>query len=87
MKDRKVPTTTSSTKVLITNFAKVIVRFSRYLSEEKHFQQLEVSKTVLLLKINDKEDLKNYCPKYFLSQIYKLLAGIITSQLARSHDE
>lgn len=63
------------------------IRFSRYLAEKKVPSRWKESKTVLLYKKGDKEDLKNYRPICLLSHIYKLFTRVITNRLTRYLDE
>ena len=62
-------------------------RFSRYLELKRIPRVWKVSKTILLHKKGEKEDLKNYRPICLLSQIYKVFTKIITKRITSVLDE
>ncbi|KAK6744350.1 hypothetical protein RB195_011198 [Necator americanus] len=70
--------------VLINTQARL---FTRYLSECKAPKQCKTSKTVLLSKKGDAQDISNYRPKCLLSVIYKLFTRIILNRIERTSDE
>ncbi|XGW21853.1 hypothetical protein V3C99_004649 [Haemonchus contortus] len=57
--------------------------FSRYLSECKVPMSWKTSKTVLLHKKGDPDDVGNYCPICLLSEIYKLFICVILNRIGR----
>ena len=63
------------------------VRFSRYLKDMRIPSSWKESKTVLLHKKGDKEDLRNYRPICLLSHIYKLFSKILANRLNIQLDE
>ena len=62
-------------------------RFSRYISCCEVPDAWRESKTILLFKKGDNEDLKNYRPICLLSHVYKLFTKIITNRITRELDE
>ncbi|KAK6730305.1 hypothetical protein RB195_007021 [Necator americanus] len=70
--------------VLINTLARL---FTCYLSECKAPKQWETSKTVLLYKKGDPQDIGNYLPICLLSVIYKLFTRAILSRIERTVDE
>ena len=62
-------------------------RFNRYLELKKIPNSWKESKTVLLFKKGDREELKNYRPICLLSHIYKVFTKIITTRLTSLLDE
>ena len=62
-------------------------RFSRYLELKRIPRVWKVSKTILLHKKGEKEDLKNYRSICLLSQIYKVFTKIITKRITSILDE
>uniref|UniRef100_A0A914UST4 Reverse transcriptase domain-containing protein n=1 Tax=Plectus sambesii TaxID=2011161 RepID=A0A914UST4_9BILA len=62
-------------------------RFSRYIQNLQTPSQWKESKTVLLFKKGDKEDLKNYRPICLPSSLYKLFTKIVLNRLTREFDE
>ncbi|KAK6763711.1 hypothetical protein RB195_024150 [Necator americanus] len=61
--------------------------FTLYLSECKVPKQWKTSKTVLLYKKGDPQDIGNYRPICLLSVIYKLLTRVILNRIERTLDE
>uniref|UniRef100_A0A914WP47 Craniofacial development protein 2-like n=1 Tax=Plectus sambesii TaxID=2011161 RepID=A0A914WP47_9BILA len=61
--------------------------FSQYIWNLQTPSQWNESKTVLLFKKGDKEELKNYCPICILSSLYKLFTNIVVNSLTRECDE
>ncbi|KAL6739282.1 hypothetical protein Aduo_012753 [Ancylostoma duodenale] len=70
--------------VLITTLARL---FTRYLSECKVPNQWKTSRTVLLYKKGDPQDIGNYRPICLLSVIYKLFTRMILNRIERTLDE
>lgn len=64
----------------------LVERFSHYLDMCKIPSQWKESRTILLYKKGDREDLKNYRPICLLSQIYKLFTKIILTRLSEHLD-
>uniref|UniRef100_A0A7I4Z312 Reverse transcriptase domain-containing protein n=1 Tax=Haemonchus contortus TaxID=6289 RepID=A0A7I4Z312_HAECO len=61
--------------------------FTRYLSECKVPTSWKTSKTVLLYKKGDPDDIGNYRPICLLSVIYKLFTRVILNKIGRILDE
>uniref|UniRef100_A0A7I4YYM3 Reverse transcriptase domain-containing protein n=1 Tax=Haemonchus contortus TaxID=6289 RepID=A0A7I4YYM3_HAECO len=61
--------------------------FTRYLSECKVPTSWKTSKTVLLYKKGDPDDIGNYRPICLLSVIYKLFTRVILNRIGRTLDE
>ncbi|KAL6723479.1 hypothetical protein Aduo_018478 [Ancylostoma duodenale] len=61
--------------------------FSSYLQKERIPDQWRTSRTVLLHKKGDREDLRNYRPICLLSVLYKLFTKIILTRISRTLDE
>ncbi|XGW34381.1 hypothetical protein V3C99_018337, partial [Haemonchus contortus] len=61
--------------------------FTRYLSECKVPTSWKTSKTVLLYKKGDPDDIGNYRPICLLSVIYKLFTRVILNRIGRILDE
>uniref|UniRef100_A0A7I4YYC4 Reverse transcriptase domain-containing protein n=1 Tax=Haemonchus contortus TaxID=6289 RepID=A0A7I4YYC4_HAECO len=61
--------------------------FTRYLSQCKVPTSWKTSKTVLLYKKGDSDDIGNYRPIYQLSVIYKLFTRVILNRIGRILDE
>uniref|UniRef100_A0A7I4XYF7 Reverse transcriptase domain-containing protein n=1 Tax=Haemonchus contortus TaxID=6289 RepID=A0A7I4XYF7_HAECO len=61
--------------------------FTRYLSECKVPTSWKTSKTVLLYKKGDPDDIGNYRPNCLLSVIYKLFTCVILNRIGRILDE
>ncbi|KAE9415132.1 hypothetical protein Angca_009309, partial [Angiostrongylus cantonensis] len=61
--------------------------FTRYLSEFKVPDQWKTSRTVLLLKKDDLNDIGNYRPICLLSVVYKLFTRVILNRIDRTLDE
>ncbi|KAK6763910.1 hypothetical protein RB195_024301 [Necator americanus] len=61
--------------------------FTRYLSECKVPEQCKTSKTVLLYKKGDPQDIGNYRPICMLSVTYKLFTRVILNRIERTLDE
>ncbi|KAK6761537.1 hypothetical protein RB195_022561 [Necator americanus] len=70
--------------VLINTLARL---FTRYLSECKVPKQSETSKTVLLYKKGDPQDIGNYRTICLLSVVYKLFTRVILNRIERKLDE
>ena len=62
-------------------------RFNRYLEEERIPDQWKTSRTVLLFKKGDRDNIKNYRPIALLSQPYKLFTKILLNRLERILDD
>uniref|UniRef100_A0A7I5E504 Reverse transcriptase domain-containing protein n=1 Tax=Haemonchus contortus TaxID=6289 RepID=A0A7I5E504_HAECO len=77
-------TTTSIPQVIIKTLARL---FTRYLSECKVPTSWKTSKTVLLYKKGDPDDIGNYRPICLLSVIYKLFTRVILNRIGRILDE
>ncbi|XGW34773.1 hypothetical protein V3C99_018637, partial [Haemonchus contortus] len=76
----------------ITSMRNVIVKtlarlFTRYLSQCKVPTSWKTSKTVLLYKKGDPDDIGNYRPICLLSVIYKLFTRVILNRIGRILDE
>ncbi|EYC42415.1 hypothetical protein Y032_0532g3044 [Ancylostoma ceylanicum] len=61
--------------------------FTRYLSECKVPSQWKTSRTVLLYKKGDPQDIGNYRPICLLSVVYKLFTRVILNRIERTLDE
>ncbi|EYC37504.1 hypothetical protein Y032_0784g2336 [Ancylostoma ceylanicum] len=61
--------------------------FTRYLSECKVPTQWKTSRTVLLYKKGDPQDMGNYRPICLLSVVYKLFTRVILNRIERTLDE
>ncbi|EPB76803.1 hypothetical protein ANCCEY_04085 [Ancylostoma ceylanicum] len=61
--------------------------FTRYLSECKVPNQWKTSRTVLLYKKGDPQDIGNYRPICLLSVVYKLFTRVILNRIERTLDE
>ncbi|EYC43821.1 hypothetical protein Y032_0480g2243 [Ancylostoma ceylanicum] len=61
--------------------------FTRYLSECKVASRWKTSRTVLLYKKGDPQDIRNYRPICLLSVAYKLFTRIILNRIERTLDE
>ncbi|EYC41553.1 hypothetical protein Y032_0564g3526 [Ancylostoma ceylanicum] len=61
--------------------------FTRYLSECKVPSQWKTSRTVLLYKKGDPQDIGNYRPICLLSVVYKLFTRLILDRIERTLDE
>ncbi|XGW24371.1 hypothetical protein V3C99_006072 [Haemonchus contortus] len=70
--------------VIIKTLARL---FTRYLSECKVPTSWKTSKTVLLYKKGDPDDIGNYRPICLLSVIYKLFTRVILNRIGRILDE
>nr|CDJ86440.1 Endonuclease exonuclease phosphatase and RNA-directed DNA polymerase (reverse transcriptase) domain containing protein [Haemonchus contortus] len=70
--------------VIIKTLARL---FTRYLSECKVPTSWKTSKTVLLYKKGDPDDIGNYRPICLLSVIYKLFTRVILNRIGRTLDE
>lgn len=70
-----------------TIIQKLTERFNRYLKEEQIPDQWKTSKTVLLFKKGERDDIKNYRPIALLSQPYKLFTKVIMNRLEKTLDE
>uniref|UniRef100_A0A7I4Z723 Reverse transcriptase domain-containing protein n=1 Tax=Haemonchus contortus TaxID=6289 RepID=A0A7I4Z723_HAECO len=71
-------------QVIIKTLARL---FTRYLSECKVPTSWKTSKTVLLYKKGDPDDIGNYRPICLLSVIYKLFTRVILNRIGRILDE
>nr|CDJ84071.1 RNA-directed DNA polymerase (reverse transcriptase) domain containing protein [Haemonchus contortus] len=71
-------------QVIIKTLARL---FTRYLSECKVPTSWKTSKTVLLYKKGDPDDIDNYRPICLLSVIYKLFTRVILNRIGRILDE
>uniref|UniRef100_A0A7I4Z3U2 Reverse transcriptase domain-containing protein n=1 Tax=Haemonchus contortus TaxID=6289 RepID=A0A7I4Z3U2_HAECO len=76
----------------ITSMRNVIVKtlarlFTRYLSQCKVHTSWKTSKTVLLYKKGDPDDIGNYRPICLLPVIYKLFTRVILNRIGRILDE
>ncbi|EYB82909.1 hypothetical protein Y032_0347g3154 [Ancylostoma ceylanicum] len=60
---------------------------SSYLRKERIPNQWRTSRTVLIHKKGDREDLRNYRPICLLSVLYKLFTKIILTRISRTLDE
>ncbi|KAK6730725.1 hypothetical protein RB195_007287 [Necator americanus] len=58
-----------------------------YLQKERIPDQWKTSRTVLIHKKGDREDLRNYRPISLLSVLYKVFTKIILTRIARTLDE
>ncbi|KAK6757337.1 hypothetical protein RB195_015267 [Necator americanus] len=54
-----------------------------YLQKERIPDQWKTSRTVLIHKKGDREDLRNYCPIWLLSVLYKVFTKIILTRIGR----
>ncbi|XGW30151.1 hypothetical protein V3C99_009282 [Haemonchus contortus] len=70
--------------VIIKTLARL---FTQYLSESKVPTSWKTSKTVLLYKKGDPDDIGNYRPICLLSAIYKLFTRVILNRIGRILDE
>uniref|UniRef100_A0A7I4YQW8 Reverse transcriptase domain-containing protein n=1 Tax=Haemonchus contortus TaxID=6289 RepID=A0A7I4YQW8_HAECO len=87
---RSVPIGSNQNK--LTSLSQVIIKtlarlFTRYLSECKVPTSWKTSKTVLLYKKGDPDDIGNYRPICLLSVIYKLFTRVILNRIGRILDE
>ncbi|KAK6749314.1 hypothetical protein RB195_001738 [Necator americanus] len=77
--------------LLINTLARLFTRYlwecTRYLSECNVPKQLKRSKTVLLYKKGNPQDIGNFRPICFFSVIYKLFTRVILSRIERKLDE
>ncbi|EPB72194.1 hypothetical protein ANCCEY_08706 [Ancylostoma ceylanicum] len=69
---------------LVNTFARLL---TRYLSECKVPSQRKTSRTVLLYKKGDPQDIGNYRPICLLSVVYKLFTRVILNRIERTLDE
>ncbi|KAK6743803.1 hypothetical protein RB195_010853 [Necator americanus] len=58
-----------------------------YHQKERIPDQWKTSRTVLIHKKGDREDLRNYCPICLLSVLYKIFTKIILTRISRTLDE
>ncbi|KAK6736544.1 hypothetical protein RB195_019308 [Necator americanus] len=58
-----------------------------YLQKERIPDQWKTSRTVLIHKKGDREDLRNYRPICLLSVLYKVFTKIILTRISRTLDE
>ncbi|KAK6725892.1 hypothetical protein RB195_004300 [Necator americanus] len=58
-----------------------------YLQKERIPDQWKTSRTVLIHKKGDREDLRNYCPICLLGVLYKVFTKIILRSISRTLDE
>ncbi|KAK6749246.1 hypothetical protein RB195_001695 [Necator americanus] len=58
-----------------------------YLQKERIPDQWKTSRTVLIHKKGDREDLRNYRPICLLSVLYKVFTNIIFTRISRTLDE
>ncbi|KAK6764382.1 hypothetical protein RB195_024635 [Necator americanus] len=58
-----------------------------YLQKERISDQWKTSRTVLIHKKGDREDLRNYRPICLLSVLYKVFTKIILTRISRTLDE
>ncbi|KAK6750571.1 hypothetical protein RB195_002504 [Necator americanus] len=63
------------------------VHMTSYLQKEKIPDQWKTSRTVLIHKKGDREDLRNYRPICLLSVLYKVFTKIILTRISRTLDE
>ncbi|KAK6764516.1 hypothetical protein RB195_024729 [Necator americanus] len=63
------------------------VQMTFYLQKERIPDQWETSRTVLIHKKGDREDLRNYRPIRLLSVLYKVFTKIILTRISRTLDE
>ncbi|KAK6761851.1 hypothetical protein RB195_022820 [Necator americanus] len=57
-----------------------------YFQKERTPDQWKTSRTVLIHKKGDREDLRNYCPICLLSVLYKVFTKIILTRISRTLD-
>ena len=70
-----------------TIILKLTERFNRYLEQQAIPTQWKSSRTVLIHKKGDREDIKNYRPIALLSHVYKLFTKIILNRVEKTLDE
>lgn len=66
---------------------KLTERFNRYLADQQIPDQWKSSKTVLLFKKGERDNIKNYRPIALLCHPYKLFTKIILNRLEKTMDE
>ncbi|KHN74545.1 putative RNA-directed DNA polymerase from transposon BS, partial [Toxocara canis] len=64
-------------------FKALAVRFSRYLREKETPAAWKKSRTILLMKKGDPENLSNYRPITLLSQIYKTFSPVVLNRITK----
>ncbi|KHN87357.1 Putative uncharacterized transposon-derived protein F52C9.6, partial [Toxocara canis] len=67
-------------------FKALAVRFSRYLNEKKTPAAWKNSRTILLMKKGNPENLSNYRPITLLSQIYKTFSRVVLNGITKDLD-
>ena len=92
MKEDKAPgkdgITVHDVKTANFRFWKALAeRFSKYIATSTIPNAWRESRTILLHKKGDKEDLKNYRPICLLSHIYKLFTKVICNRISKTLDE
>ncbi|KAE9414934.1 hypothetical protein Angca_007856, partial [Angiostrongylus cantonensis] len=92
VKNRTEPGPDRITSEHLKNLPSILVNtparlFTRYLSECKFSTQWKTSKTVLLFKKGDLQDIGNYRPICLLSVVYKLFTRVVLNRIDRALDE
>ncbi|KAK6749632.1 hypothetical protein RB195_001939 [Necator americanus] len=67
--------------------AMLSAHMTSYLQKERIPDQRKTSRTVLIYKKGDREDLRNYRPMCLLSVLYKVFTKIILTRISRTLDE
>ena len=70
-----------------TLFKTLAERFTWYLKEGRVPSEWKTSKTILLFKKGNIEDIQNYRPICLLSHLYKIMTKVILNRIQRSLDE
>ncbi|KAI5739732.1 hypothetical protein M8J77_022721 [Diaphorina citri] len=70
-----------------TLFKSIAERFTHYLKTGKIPDQWKTSKTILLFKKGNPEDIQNYRPICLLSHLYKLMTRIILNRIQRTLED
>ncbi|KAK6761527.1 hypothetical protein RB195_022555 [Necator americanus] len=82
-----IPTSEAPPRILPSEVRVAIKSMKAYLQKERIPDQWKTSRTVLIHKKSDREDLRNYRPICLLSVLYKVFTKIILTRISRTLDE